>query len=743
MDNVQESKNHNNNKNTSSCKMDLNSEPKNITRVRSRSSRLPMELQHHTSTHPFSFGDGGLGRRQTPSNILNSPDTNDTDYYDKKSLDGIAQQHHNRHYWSGQGQEQAEKGAEKVFPVKVGRSPINQMNNNNNNSDNSTNAPSLTPMDQQHQLQHPRPTTMGVVENSHSLHSMQLEAFNRQQQQTTRVVKDTAEILESPTTTDPELYLRNSLEGRDSEPSECEATTSPDAEPSNVDSLRRMIGGVQIADYEGSPRRFGAQSGSGSYTLQPHRITTEVGKSPSPLGGGGGGFRPGFPQRVLVATTPEPQPEKCDRGKEEVGEGDDAVSFDYVYEFSETRKVLNEFFDKAKDDKAQNDGQGIMNVTGSGSNSNRERGNWSGGLIGLSPEMRRRRGSSINNNVDGDQQQQQQPVRYQESSQDLMFLDVLSQDGDGDQEMMAMDAEHIMRNSKNFTLSPETTDYDSNCGDLDSFSNDLSTGPTDYGRLYTVHMPVLEDGLSSGHASDAESHHHQQQQQQLPIDAAQSINGEGGDEIVIGGEIVVSDGNKNESKENAVVQSQQKQQNVNEALKEIQTAIQRVKVLSQKQTTTSVDGGQSPPPRSPIWVPRLQRASSQESLNSEFNVMKEGGAGIGIGEDDELDTDLETDRLLGQQRLEDHFYEEDNNWVLRNKLNLKGTTGASSVSSAIRHDTGSTLLPGSPTESRAGGESENGSPQREGKSPTGSADKAEGQGEVSQQSSKARNKEGM
>lgn len=76
--------------------------------------------------------------------------------------------------------------------------------------------------------------------------------------------------------------------------------------------------------------------------------------------------------------------------------------------------------------------------------------------------------------------------------------------------------------SRHFTLSPETTDYDSNCGDLDSLSNDLNcmgnvgnmtggiglsgscSAVPDYSRLYTS-MPVLEDGLSSGHASDTEN----------------------------------------------------------------------------------------------------------------------------------------------------------------------------------------------------------------------------------------------
>lgn len=62
---------------------------------------------------------------------------------------------------------------------------------------------------------------------------------------------------------------------------------------------------------------------------------------------------------------------------------------------------------------------------------------------------------------------------------------------------------NLRHHSRNFTLSPETTDYDSNCGDLDSLSNDINC-TTDYGKLYTS-MPVLEDGLSSGHASDTEN----------------------------------------------------------------------------------------------------------------------------------------------------------------------------------------------------------------------------------------------
>ncbi|XP_063708037.1 uncharacterized protein DDB_G0284459 isoform X2 [Culicoides brevitarsis] len=72
--------------------------------------------------------------------------------------------------------------------------------------------------------------------------------------------------------------------------------------------------------------------------------------------------------------------------------------------------------------------------------------------------------------------------------------------------------------TRNFTLSPETTDYDSNCGDLDSevslrytglggefgLPNDVNGCVQNFARIYNS-MPVLEDGLSSGHASDTEN----------------------------------------------------------------------------------------------------------------------------------------------------------------------------------------------------------------------------------------------
>lgn len=115
----------------------------------------------------------------------------------------------------------------------------------------------------------------------------------------------------------------------------------------------------------------------------------------------------------------------------------------------------------------------------------------------------------------------QQSDEYENNDVDL-YLDSNSRSS-GELADTELEMNQQRRYSRHFTLSPETTDYDSNCGDLDSLSNDLngcigmnshcltatglnSSGAVipDYSRLYTS-MPVLEDGLSSGHASDTEN----------------------------------------------------------------------------------------------------------------------------------------------------------------------------------------------------------------------------------------------
>lgn len=297
-----------------------------------------------------------------------------------------------------------------------------------------------------------------------------------------------------------------------------------------------------------------------------------------------------------------------------------------------------------------------------------------------------------------------------------------------------MDAQ-FMRNSKNFTLSPETTDYDSNCGDLDSFSNDLCTGMTDYGRLYTS-MPVLEDGLSSGHASDTESHGHNGSQVR--------DNELSSSPCPVYDHRDCKEPHSNNDDDKTATLQDNKSRDIQAALKDIQKTIQRTKVLPAADQRASSPSAAAEH-HSPVWIPRL--SASAESLNSDYVHTKE--VGVLGGDDDELDTDLETDRLLGQQRLaDDHEMYQDDNWVLRNKLNLGAA--AAFQSSALRQGVGSTLLPTeSPTGSKAQstGNGEN-SPERgargdsgadDDKSPTESLKlKQDAQGKA-----KPRNKEGQ
>lgn len=71
---------------------------------------------------------------------------------------------------------------------------------------------------------------------------------------------------------------------------------------------------------------------------------------------------------------------------------------------------------------------------------------------------------------------------------------------------------------------------------------------------------------------------------------------------------------------------------------------------------TGVPGLQATSPKmcSPIWIPRHFDQSGESLLDSEPALLKNMS-----GDEEEVDTDLETDRLLGHQRLEDHgFYDE-------------------------------------------------------------------------------------
>lgn len=222
--------------------------------------------------------------------------------------------------------------------------------------------------------------------------------------------------------------------------------------------------------------------------------------------------------------------------------------------------------------------------------------------------------------------------------------------------------------SKNFTLSPETTDYDydSNCGDLDSefslkyISSDLSlsndiNGVPDTGRLYSS-MPVLEDGLSSGHASDTENNNPNssstlendkmslsmnQASQKYPsgISSIQAslYNYKSQQEVEIDEELKSTSQDNNSG-------SIEKSQDMQLALSSIRGTLERSKKLTSSinETLIHTSGNSN---------------NKSNSLNNNVNTSKESLVSTNVnnqkapGEEEEHDTDLETDRLLGQQRM--------------------------------------------------------------------------------------------
>ncbi|XP_058444171.1 amyloid-beta A4 precursor protein-binding family A member 2-like isoform X2 [Malaya genurostris] len=254
---------------------------------------------------------------------------------------------------------------------------------------------------------------------------------------------------------------------------------------------------------------------------------------------------------------------------------------------------------------------------------------------------------------------------------------------------------------RSFTLSPETTDYDSNCGDLDSevslryigLSGDLNGLPghvgsgvtgdpgTDYGRLYSS-MPILEDGLSSGHASDTENN--------LPPPGS-------GISIVMDQQSVIA-GVESEQERTADVDQCEQQEldscdEVQEAIKDIKAALQKTKILpSTEGSSTLVPDQEGTSTISPVWVPRAY-SKSRESLDSDQP------AKLLSADEEEADTDLETDRLLGQQRLDEHGFVDDKSWTERPKIRSVRSPGVPLISknhTAIRAGLGTQLSAESP-----------------------------------------------
>ncbi|XP_039308196.1 uncharacterized protein LOC105196047 isoform X12 [Solenopsis invicta] len=551
----------------------------------------------------------------------------------------------------------------------------------------------------------------------------------------------------SPTT----AYHRNSSEFFKvvTPASDCEAD-SPSPERNH--KVARVIGELPIAQYSGSPRRYGVRENTQLPSLlsSPSMYMTP---------------RPGFPQRVLPTTpnhnekedtsaeivvdktvienistedqpinssspSPKVEEEEEDSLKPSTLPADNISSlvspggstFDYLYEFSETRKVLEEFFKcPAPTKEKENNIESFP-------------------FQDLDYELRRQGGSAYvgqrlasgppaTEEVMVHESPKKQRAEFPQNTgeHENNFLD-LSVGTGSSEDLGETEVGLQVGHSRNFTLSPETTDCDSNCGDLDSevslmmMDNELmpasgllgSVGDlgnnSDSLRIYTS-MPVLEDGLSSGHASDTDNNNptvmlmkrqineiEKEIIQRTRNDMLGTNENDSGKDVSLNVTKDILHTLKTTSpdlfiakKENSYDTNElqldgldplgtppppapQGRQSVSLDVNcgEVEAAIKDIRMALQRTKTLPVKSPSEEPPEpsvSPIWIPSImdgRRRVCMESNSEESDARRIGDeADVEIEEcpdEEEADTDLETDRLLGQQRTDDQGFYDDKGW---------------------------------------------------------------------------------
>lgn len=198
-------------------------------------------------------------------------------------------------------------------------------------------------------------------------------------------------------------------------------------------------------------------------------------------------------------------------------------------------------------------------------------------------------------------------------------------------------------------MSPETTDYDSNCGDLDSefslkficsersFSSDFNG--TNESARHHMPMPILEDGLS-----DTENNN---------SDAFSAVDEKSNADASFGFQKYTSEissiqaslndykiQQQNDSELSNTVERHERSDELESTLFNIRGTLERSKKLSSSINEALVhSGGVSKLNDSKMFISK----ESLSSTNAGENPIKP--------DDEEADTDLETDRLLGRQRM--------------------------------------------------------------------------------------------
>lgn len=359
----------------------------------------------------------------------------------------------------------------------------------------------------------------------------------------------------------------------------------------------------------------------------------------------------------------------------------DPTTFDYCYEFSETRKVLDEFFTPQEQQQFQQ--QKLLEFQQQAKLQQVEKAlplddfvdfkqqasaTYIGQRLAALKQMQQKQ------HYEHQLQQQYENRSIIEEASATKSKPILYENEIVDDDLDVQNYYGNCHQSKNFTLSPETTDYDydSNCGDLDSefslkyISSDLSlsneiNGIPDTGRLYSS-MPVLEDGLSSGHASDTENNNpnissildsdkmslsmNHASQKYTPVCGISSIQAS-----------LYNYKSEQDEQEDVIINQQDTShessndtsQDMQVALKDIRGTLERSKKLTSSINEALIHSSGNGKNMTNTNI------NNNNINNNVMNTSKESLASTNVNaqskDDEEHDTDLETDRLLGQQRM--------------------------------------------------------------------------------------------
>ncbi|XP_060806788.1 amyloid-beta A4 precursor protein-binding family A member 2 isoform X2 [Amyelois transitella] len=414
---------------------------------------------------------------------------------------------------------------------------------------------------------------------------------------------------------------KSESEGSDSSPSPEDVRLSDSSPPGvwmsgdeDKNRVTRVIGELPIAEYEGSPRRYGVGS-----------VKATSNRSP----------RPGFPQRVVTESRDITPPSG-------------SAAFDYLYEFSETRKVLEEFFKcpAMAGQMALNSNDEIVNFQD------------------LDYELRRQTQEcpSENGLEGGSESEWPQPTDTMDSPHTTHnhtnFLGLQQQRARYPEPNVAelsvgraWSGPASPRARAPFALSSDTSDTGSDLSLMlmEDEISELKVRELEANRVVVTHLPIVEDGLSSEHASDNDNNN-------------QMISIQNHSSVVI--QEIVENGTNTDPH------------------------------LLTDADLHSLDplascGEVAPPPPAPaphrpaspahaprpddVYPPRKRPTSAQSGDSVEIKPTS--------GDEDEADTDLETDRLLGQQRTDDQGFFDEKGW---RKPKSRTVMPAGSVTGAAR-----------------------------------------------------------